>query len=168
MHEPAAMRPERAQLRVAVQHLGNTLEAVERARTVGVPPRNGNTAGIRVDELYLRALVQPVLAVCPPEARLLDAAPRRGTGTVRVAEVVRPHHAGFDPCCDPARTVGVARPYARTEPERRRVCELNGLVLAVECAHGDDGAEDLLAVDPRRRVAPGQHRRLVEPAGEVQ
>src|SRR5439155_13410436 len=111
----APVRPERAQLPVAVQYLDDALEAVERARAVRIPPRNRQAPGIGVDELDLRALVQPVLAVGAPEARLLHAAPRRGAGAVGVAEVVRPDHAGVDLRRDAARTVGVARPHARAE-----------------------------------------------------
>src|SRR5207302_6184260 len=119
MQESAPVSPERAQLRFAVQDFHDALEAVERARTVRIPPRDRNVPTVRVDQLDPRALVQPVLAVCAAEAGLLRPTPRGRPGAVRVTEVVRPHHPRFDPRGDAAGTIDVARPYACAESEDR-------------------------------------------------
>ena len=101
-----------------------------------------------------------------PDAGLLDAAPRGLPGTVRVRGVVRPDRAGLEPRRDLPGALRVARPDARPEAEWRIVRQPHGFVLRVERLHRHDGAEDLLALDPRVPRAAREHRRLVEPAGQ--
>src|SRR5581483_2728023 len=145
------------------------VEDVERGKeralgtcVVREPPRRPEPAALAVDVLDAHALVQPVLRARPPEARRLDAAPRRLTGRERVAEVVDPHHARVEPPRDAVGLREIARPDARTEPVRAVVRTADRVVLTVERLDGDDRAEELL-VGQR----PRDHGRLQVPAVAV-
>ena len=61
----------------------------------------------------------------------------------------------------------VARPDARAERERSSVREPHRLVLVVERQDAHDRPEHLLLLEPRVRIAADEHRRLVEPAGQL-
>src|SRR5215212_3431555 len=94
----------------AMERLEHAFEAVDRALVVRVPPGNGDAAGVVVDDLDVRELVETVLAVHPAVATPLRAAPRRARA-VRPADVVRPHHSDVETGRDPPRTVSIARPH---------------------------------------------------------
>src|SRR3989442_181655 len=130
--QAATMAPRCAGARaraVPVQHPERAAEGIGGKRTVRIPPRRRHPPAVGVDELHLRARVQTVLRVRPPESRLLHAAPRGLPRPVRIGHVVRPYRPGCEPRREPARPREIPRPDARSEPEPRRVRERHRLVL---------------------------------------
>src|SRR5215212_2762098 len=128
----------------SVQNAGEPPEPVEHVLAVRIPPWHGDASRIPVDELHLRALVQPVLRLRAAEAGVLVPTPGRLAGRVGVLQVVRPDRARVQPGSDPGGALTIARPDARAQAEGGVVRKLDRFTFFAERLHGDDGPEDLL------------------------
>src|SRR5215204_3493936 len=113
----------------AVQNAGEPPKPVEHVLAVRIPPRDGDASRIPVDELHLRALVQPVLRVRTAEAGVLVPTPGRLAGRVGVLQVVRPDRARVQAGSDPGGTLTIARPDACAQAEGRVVRQLDRFSL---------------------------------------
>src|SRR5205085_7565875 len=105
---------------VRIERPERAAERIGRALVVGKPPRNGDAAGVAIDELRRRQVVEAVLGVRAPEPGLTASAPGRLRRRIRVGVVVVPDRAGPQETGDALGPVVVSRPDRCTEPEGAR------------------------------------------------
>src|SRR3954452_7730923 len=99
-------------------------------------------AGRVVDGLQLGIVIERVVPELPADARLLEAAERRGHADARVR--VDRDHAGLDRARGAERLGAVPGPDRAAQPVDRVVRELDRVGLVVERDHARDRAEDLI------------------------
>ncbi|CAG6394318.1 hypothetical protein SCOCK_260012 [Actinacidiphila cocklensis] len=108
-------------------------------------------------------LADAVLGQLPAVAGALDAA--EGQRRVRGGHAVEEHPARLQVAHEAPLLVLVGGPHVGTQAERRVVGQRHRLAQVPHPVEGGDRAEGLLAVDAHRLGDPGQHGRLVVPAG---
>lgn len=95
--------------------------------------------------LNLTIRLQPLLPQLPPNPTLLDTSERNPR--VTVLTTIDPDHTGLDLRGDAVRALQVLREDGRAETVARVVGAADGFLFRGEGHDGDDGAEDLFAVD---------------------